>query len=429
MKRYIRKFTSLSLLIVAVLATLTSCEVWEEGWEGTQPMLDDYQLYLGDNEVNLGSYYGSYIDVYHKNVSWVITGAPDWLTVTPDKYVNDSEDEDYYRQETRIDFEAEKNPTTEERSCVLTLKSTTPEYKHSETFTVIQPAAAPYVDFINEEGEVDNSFTYSKDVPYSGGIVSLPIRTNVIETLRAETEWYYDSQSAGQVLTCKIDKTKKTIDVVIPKNENGSRREIRVKAYATDNSYSFASCYIYQAGAGISDITSPGEDIPCNGGSVEFSFSATGSWEITNTNYWLTLSKIAGPAGEYTIKATADFNKYDSRNSAYIIVKPLNGGSSQSLYIIQAAQELKVSESYIAVFDGGTKSDNFTITATRGWSIKSHPEWCTLSKTTGKAGETELYVVLDGKAFEGGLQNRIENIVIQLDDTNVTKNIQVRQYW
>ena len=86
--------------------------------------VSQFDVYLYENESLMKK-----IEVISNNVNWIITGIPEWLTVTPAEGGNGK---------TEVEITAMALPAGEKRTAQLKLQSNTAEYSWSEYFTVYQ---------------------------------------------------------------------------------------------------------------------------------------------------------------------------------------------------------------------------------------------------------------------------------------------------
>ncbi|MGM9678479.1 MAG: BACON domain-containing protein, partial [Bacteroidaceae bacterium] len=80
------------------------------------------------------------ITVKGYDTHWSISGAPDWLTITPQS--------GYNYGDFNVTISAKANTSTESaRTCVLTLKSDEPEYSYSKNIKVTQAKAPTFTGY------------------------------------------------------------------------------------------------------------------------------------------------------------------------------------------------------------------------------------------------------------------------------------------
>lgn len=414
------------ILLLAVSFMLTSCEEWYKDWESEPIIINDElaafvkvinpetgETYESKSEFEYGenaAFNGSIIEVKLK------TNSPDRVQVESESVL------------TTCDY----NPSTKTIRISIPKNADTTSNKFQFTVSLAGVSKDVVKFYIMQDGpqySFSNDLTYQPaKAPYAGGTYSIPTESNCPNDMNVSVEFYYSSYEAGQTVSATYNPASKQILVQVPYNAYGSEREFKVQMWYGSNGTK-KTTYFYQLGPGVSNATATPKLIDTNGGSATITFDCTCDWTISTSASWVHFNRAAGMGGsDVQVIATCDPNT-GSERSAYVTIKPISG-SSESFYIKQAAVELTVSKDYFACHNNSfPEGSSFTLTASGKWSIKSADSWLSLSKTSGGAGEHNLDVVCDYKAWNQGLEYRQGNIVIQLDGTSKTVSLMVRQYY
>ena len=134
----------------------------------------------------------------------------------------------------------------------------------------------------------------------------------------------------------------------------------------------------------------PNMTLLADGESQNLQIDANCSWTITSDSEWLSVSPMAG-TNKQTVTVTAGRNSSGSTRTAILTV---SGGSLTRRVAVTQAKAADPVVTYTLSVDketlhfeksGGTMQ--FIITSNTNWTI-SHPDWCTLSMTSGNGNAT-----------------------------------------
>ncbi|MBR5204519.1 MAG: BACON domain-containing protein [Bacteroidaceae bacterium] len=123
------------------------------------------------------------------------------------------------------------------------------------------------------------------------------------------------------------------------------------------------------------------------GNEVQISFTTNKGWTASSSQSWCTLSITSGEKGSVTLKATMTENTTTGERTAIITIKA--GTISQQIVITQEAapkDKLELATTSFTVVAKG-KEIQIPFTTDVAWEASSDQEWCTLSATSGEAGE------------------------------------------
>lgn len=97
--------------------------------------------------------------------------------------------------------------------------------------------------------------------------------------------------------------------------------------------------------------------LPTEGGSIDVTVTATGSWEITDIPEWLTVDPAAGPAGETVVKFSAEATSATNES----VLKLLCSGKTQLLTVLQMAEKVELPISTCAEVNAAEDGPTFKI--------------------------------------------------------------------
>lgn len=128
----------------------------------------------------------------------------------------------------------------------------------------------------------------------------------------------------------------------------------------------------------------------CQGGYIQFSFTTNHDWTASSNQAWCTLATISGEKGNVSLKATLAENTAFEKRMATITLKA--GTASQKVIITQEAApkdklEL-VTTSFTVTAEG--KDIQIPFSTDVAWEANADQEWCTLSATSGEAGNQSI---------------------------------------
>ena len=128
----------------------------------------------------------------------------------------------------------------------------------------------------------------------------------------------------------------------------------------------------------------------CQGGDIQISFTTNHDWTASSNQSWCTLATTSGEKGNVALKATLAENTAFEKRMATITLKA--GTASQKVIITQEAApkdklEL-VTTSFTVTAEGKDIQIPFSTDVT--WEACADQDWCTLSATSGEAGNQSI---------------------------------------
>ena len=247
------------------------------------------------------------------NVPWTITGAPEWLKVTPSSSGASSLISD-------VTVKAGVNDTYEDRSATLTLKSDTYEARVYQ-ITVSQSRLGKL--FV---------LPVCDDYTAAGGPLPFTIETNQPWEVRSDALWLTFSKSEGDpdpegkpiVITATADRSKvvsRTATVTVTSGDAQETFEVVQKAHFK--------------------VTGIAEAYPVAGGAQTLTIKTDLDWEVSSNDPWLTFDKTdgQGDGSAVVVTATAAANEGAVRSTT---VKVTAGDITEEFQVEQKGIEFNI---------------------------------------------------------------------------------------
>ena len=294
-----------------------------------------------------------------QNVSWELTGAPSWLTLSQKSGTGDA---------TVTMTAAENKDVDNSRVAVLQLKSTTAKYEFCKSITITQSAASIYLN---------TSETSLALAPQA-------VQKNV--TVSSNVEWEAVC-TAGWLEVSKTDAA--TLSLNASENTTAGTRTATITLRRVGTTRALATISIVQSEAGVTGSTQE-VTFEVDGGTKSIDIEADVAWNATTSAAsWLSVTPANGAGGKVSLGITALANNSTSARSAYIYV---NIGSAQKLAIPVSQDGVSFDitgtlENFAA--DGSTKQ-KLTVESNTAWAVLNCPEWLTVSPTQGNKGSSEI---------------------------------------
>ena len=164
-----------------------------------------------------------------------------------------------------------------------------------------------------------------------------------------------------------------------------------------------------------------------NGNNAEIEIGSSGSWQVTTKPEWVELSKSSGDRGRYTIFLTVGEAGTVEDREGKIVFESLGKAISVNVKQAKKVEELTVSPTTIAVNIKGLlnngKASSIYISTNSDWNITELPEWITVDKTSGKAGNASVTLTVTKNTTGNPRQGifnvtsgaKTESIVVQQD--------------
>ena len=294
-----------------------------------------------------------------QNVSWELTGAPEWLTISQKSGNGDA----------TVTLTATENKDVDNnRVAVLQLKSTTSKYEFSKNLTVTQSAAEV---FLNTS---ESSLTFAPQA----------VQKNV--TVSSNVEWEAIS-SADWLALSKPEAT--TLSLNASENTTAGTRTATITLRRVGKTQTLATISVVQSEAGVTGST---EEVAfeVDGGTKSVDIEADVAWSTrTSATSWLTVTPTSGTGGKASLGITALANNSTAARSGYVYV---NIGTTQKLAIPVSQEGISFDvtgtlENFAAA---GSDEQKLTVESNTAWAVLSCPEWLTVTPSQGNKGTCEI---------------------------------------
>ena len=332
-------------------------------------------------------------DIKSQNVSWELTGAPEWLTISQKSGSGDA---------TVTLTAAENKDVDNNRVAVLQLKSTTSKYEFSKSITVTQNAAEIYL------------------TPSEASLTFAPQAAQKDVTVSTNVEWEAISSASWLTVT---KPTTTTLSLNASENTTAGTRKATVTLRRVGTTQALATISVVQSEAGVTGSTET-VAFTVDGGTKSVDIEADVAWNATTSAAsWLSVTPANGAGGKVSLGITALANNSTSARSAYIYV---NIGSAQKLAIPVSQDGISFNvtgtlENFAA--DGSTEQ-KLTVETNIAWAVLNCPEWLTVSPTQGNKGSSEITLQA---AANNSLDSRSATLRIGIEGLTIYKAIAVAQ--
>lgn len=392
-----------------------------------QPSSDDFFAKFDDPQISFNNY-SEEIPATGKTIELsVITNCSSELEATA--YIStEAVDCSYNKSTNKFKIVIPANPSEYSRTIDANLKL------NGETLAYCRfSQLGGKTGFVNSAGEITTYYTYPDKCSAFGETITLKINSSAPESINVIAKFRNESYSMGQNVSFNYDKSLQEINVSIPENTYTSSREILVELRSTDGNTLYGTAYITQVAPGITLFSGSTMNLDSQAQSFEINFESSADWTASTSSDidWVTFSSVGGMKGKnvkLTVSVSENLRSYS--RTCYIYLKTVTGNKQCYVQLTQNGVSLQVSTSYFAVHENvADNNGKLTITASAPWSIKSSPDWATITPASGKAGVTDATLKVDYQAWVNGMQLREGDIVLQIDGTNTTQSIKVRQYY
>ena len=382
------------LYIICALCTL-SCTDDKMPIGGT--FLDrPYHLSIGKNALSFGASQNlsDKIAITSSEVSWEITGAPDWLTLSATTGTGDAV----------VTVTASENKDVDNsRVAVLQLKSTTAKYEFSKSISVTQNAAEIYLT--------------PSETPLT--LAPQAVQKNI--TISSNVEWEAVSSAEWLELT-KTNAT--TLSLNASENTTAGTRTATVTLRRVGTTQALATISVTQSEGGVTGSTDEVK-FGLDGGTKSVEIDADVAWSaVSSAPSWLAVAPGDGTAGKVQLKITALANNSAASRNGFVYVK-IGDVEKLSIPVSQEGISLEVNGTSLNFAANGKDSQKLSVTANKEeWKVFSSPDWVTVTPAEGGKGTTEVTV----KAAENrSLNPRSATFRIGFEGLDVYKDITVAQ--
>ena len=141
-------------------------------------------------------------------------------------------------------------------------------------------------------------------------------------------------------------------------------------------------------------VTTDSIQASVEGGEVQISFTTNKAWTASSNQSWCTLSATSGEKGSASITIKLAENTTFSDRTAQITIKA--GTATQTVRLTQPAakrDKLEMAATSFTVTAEG-KDIQIPFNTDVAWEVECDQTWCTLSATTGEAGNQSITVTV-----------------------------------
>lgn len=380
------------LYIICALCTL-SCADDKMPNGGT--FLDrPYHLSIGKDVLSFGASQNlsDYIVINSNDVSWEITGAPDWLTLSATNGTGNAVVTVTASENKSID-----NP----RAALLNITSTSPKYQYNKSIAVSQLAATAGLS-------VDKT-----------SLSLAPQAVTESVTVDSNVEWEAVCSSSWITLSKTGDTA---LQISASENRTGTARTATVNLCRKGFTATLATISVTQSEGGVTGST---EEVAfgLDGGTKSVEIDADVAWDASSSASWLAVTPEEGAAGKAQLKITTLANSSANSRNGFVYVK-IGDVKKLSIPVSQDGISLEMNGTLQNFAASGSDSQKLSVTANKEWKVLSSPEWITVTPGEGSKGTTEVTV----KAAENrSLNPRSATFRIGFEGLNVYKDITVAQ--
>ncbi len=384
------------LYIVCVLCAFSCAE--DKIPSGGQLADRPYYLTVEKSALSFGASQNlvDFVDINSKNVSWEITGAPDWLTLSVTSGTGTA------AGTSAVKVTASENRKVDEaRSALLTVRSTSPGYQFQKTIAVSQAAASAYI-------KVDKT-----SLSFAPQAVAATVAVD------ANIEWEAVTEAAWLTLS---RNGSAALQVAAIENVTAASRTATVTLRRVGTTAALSTLSVVQSEGGVTGST---EEIAFgfDGGTRNVEIDADVTWSAVPSASWLAVTPERGTAGKAELKITALANNSTSKRNGFVYVK-IGTTQKLSIPVSQEAIGFDVSGSLQEFTATGGEAQKLTVVSDKEWKVLSCPGWLTVTPAEGSKGTADVTV----KAAENrSLNSRSATLRIGIEGLSVYKDVTVVQ--
>ena len=220
-----------------------------------------------------------------QNVSWELTGAPEWLTISQKSGNGDA---------TVTLTAAENKDVDNNRVAVLQLNSTTSKYEFSKSITVTQNAAEIYL------------------TPSEASLTLVPQAVQKEISVSSNVEWEAISSASWLTVT---KPTTTTLSLNASENTTAGTRKATVTLRRVGTTQALATISVVQSEAGVTGSTET-VAFTVDGGTKSLDIEADVAWSATTSEAsWLTVTPTSGTGGKASLGISALANNSTASRS------------------------------------------------------------------------------------------------------------------
>ena len=349
----------------------------------------------------------------HSNVKWNVTWTSEWLNC-PEKEG---------QGEKLLQFTAEENPDTTERSGTLTVKNTAGTLAVNINVWQKGTPVPPDPDEITLNAQTSAELSVAAAEGKSGVTVSANNSWTMSrpEYSEGSTDWISFKDYAPNTA---YEKRTVFVEMDIKENTTVSERSAVITFTCGKAS---ARLTVKQAKAGefltVDNQTSTSVTFDKkDADSKTFSVESNVSWEVNSDESWCTVSPKSGSNnGTVTVNVTA--NPSSTERTATVTVK--GGGITRTVKVTQAGGIVLLvnnSTSTTVNFDKkDASSKTFSVESNVSWEVSSDQSWCTVSPKSGSNNGT---VTVNVTANTGSTERKA---TVTVKGGGITRTVTVTQ--
>ncbi len=240
------------------------------------------------------------------NTGWTVQSSAGWCTVSPTSG----------SQSSTINVEAAANKDTNERKCIITIKST--KGNLTKEISVTQEGCALTLDVSATALQVSSN----------GGSSTFDVSGNAEWTAESSADWCTVSPTSGS--------QPATVNVVTTANMEASVRSCTISVKSTTGDLKKEISVTQEAHVFTLDATPTELKVTADPTVCTIAVSGDDTWTAASDADWCTLSATNG-TGEATIEVTVADNGNDTARTATLTITGKNTGKNITVTVTQEA--------------------------------------------------------------------------------------------
>ena len=299
-------------------------------------------LSVSPTSKTVGCASGSYSVSVSSNVSWSVNESCSWVTISPSSGSGNGS--------FTVNYTENAGST---RSCTINISG---DCGANATHTLTQT-----------DGSLSISPT-SKTVDCTSGSYSVNVSSNVNWSVSESCSWVTVSPSSG---------SNNGFFTVNYSENTGSTRPCTINI--TGDCGTSAQHYLTQNGPGSLSVSPTNKTVDCTSGSFSVSVYSSGSWSVSESCSWVTVSPSGGSGnGSFTVSYT------ENTGGTKTCTINLSGdcGTSATHTLTQNDGSLSISPTSKTV-DCSSGSFSVNVSSNVSWSVSESCSWVTVSSSSG----------------------------------------------
>jgi len=309
--------------------------------------------------------------------------------------------------------------TFNETSVIFTVSANTGTAKREDSIILSYNDANATITLSQTGADELNVSRSTWQAPYDGGSISFTVKHNSAWDISCSEDWLTVSKS-------KVSGNTTTVSMTAALNNSGAERT--AKCIVTSAKETKEITVTQPTTTLTTNMSHWGSDYTADSHSLYI--YASGDWEISSDQPWLTFSQTSG-TGETSITMYSSANDFKGavQRTAVATLKDLTYNLTYAVNVTQIAftPSLKLSEENVNVPYAG-KSGSISITSNVSWTATSSMSWLTIdpkSATTNHSNiETSLNYTVD---VNDGTSTRTGTVTIKNEQYDIEKTITFSQ--